>query len=122
MKREILFKAKRLDNGEWVEGSVTHNRLGDAFITPIDAASHLDAIQVDPETVCQYAGLKDKNGVKIFEGDKVQVFYKNRGELSTYRTDIVWTKRGIRVSQNKTAKTPYLATQNIKEVIGSIHD
>ena len=78
--REIMFKAKRIDNGEWVEGNLINLDAdsGYCYIVPaFKNASTLPInwliagrmILVDPETLCQFTGLCDKNGNKIWEND-----------------------------------------------------
>ena len=68
--RTIIFRGKRIDNGEWVEGSYCHaeklDRSGDEHFI-IEYSANGSSHRVDPDTVGQYAGLKDKNGKRIFE-------------------------------------------------------
>ena len=81
--REIIFKAKRIDNGEWVEGSLLNldSDSGYCYIVPAyEIASTLpikslilDRMKlVAPETICQFTGLCDKYGNKIWENDIVK--------------------------------------------------
>ena len=77
--REILFKAKRKDNGEWVEGYVY--RISESLNPVIVLKDKCgESYEVDPETVCQYTGLTDKNGKKIFEDDVLK--YKEENEYT----------------------------------------
>ena len=75
--REYLFKGKRLDNGEWIEGDLSQDRdLGKAYIHGYDYYTDECGLQrepfefeVDPETVGPFTGATDAVGTKIFDGD-----------------------------------------------------
>lgn len=114
--REILFKAKRTDNWEWVEGYLWSKRtIG--YTSPV---GNTDEIVIDPQTVCQYTGLTDKNGKKIFDGDILS--YNGSKETVVFDTSlrIPCFTTGIG-SGSSTAPHPYkLSARHV--VIGNIHD
>lgn len=74
--REILFKAKRIDNGKWIEGyyQKRYDLLGNEehLIFHADSYKVWEYAEIDPETLCQFTGLCDKYGNKIWENDIIK--------------------------------------------------
>lgn len=127
MNREIIFKAKRRDNGKWVEGClvIDHSRsnLFEYRIQPVESGA-LYAPPIDPETLCQFTGLCDKNGNKIWENDILKAHLdENYPEDITY-TKIIWSECRFCTKENYSSDVETLKKWDGEyfEVCGNIFD
>lgn len=124
--REYIFRGKRVDNGEWVQGDLRHGGYYDGdktvYITVNDYCVH--NYPVTPETIGQFTGVTDKNGKKIFEGDIVSFTRVNALGYTTKRLGDVryYDELPIFYIMATTGDAwDWCVCEDI-EVIGNIHD
>ncbi len=130
--REILFRGKRIDNGEWVEGDLLraayflNGKERHYIFTDCEEYPGNEFIgykEVNPETVGQFTGLTDKNGKQIFEGDIVNGLFLFGMEIKAV---VAFQDGAFGLQWNRGNVTEFSAFTSIcnvtYEVVGNIHD
>jgi uncharacterized phage protein (TIGR01671 family) len=124
---EILFKAKRKDNGEWIEGVPYAEYMVCGMTTayyddevPMSKYVELDFVEVIPETIGQYMWMKDKNGEKLFKGDIIKTNTESVVALdwSKERMAYVFVTNGVKGGWIH----PIDGIGSEFEIIGNVHD
>ena len=135
MNDRYLYRAKRKDNGEWVEGHLITDEqnkdkyfIGYVFGTDDDGTPHdFDVVAVDPSKICQCTGLKDKNGRVIWENDIVAYWDSYRTESGLAEADcigkVVWDDETISFQvTNRLSAESYEVLGDECSVIGNVFD
>ena len=137
MNDRYLYRAKRCDTGEWVEGNCINDGVtGQVFIHAAgntvnesdkvgeDGCLRFVAFEVDPSTICQCTGLKDKHGKLIWENDIMVAHLDDKFPEDTTYTRVVWDNNGFCTKEQGSEDIQPLDKfdQEYFEVCGNIFD
>lgn len=119
MKREILFRGRQIDNGQWVYGYLSEPNVINVEVKD-NSTEFLtyDDYYVIPETVGQYTGRQDKNENDIYEGDIVQAVFVDK---YTLKGEVVYDQDRFIVKGPGSPLSTFASSKQI-EVIGNIHE
>ena len=139
--REILFRGKRKDNGEWVEGSLYESNDNRLYVIPKQTLwitksdgdtmrSVYGAHDIINSSIGQFTGLTDKNGIKVFEGDIIEEGYNNMADRwVTNRWIVKWNQIQMAWMCYSDERSPYptranviCTNKNVIKVVGNIYD
>lgn len=123
MQDRYLYRAKRVDNGKWIQGYL-YGIWERRYILWGMTNDIPNMVEVDPSTICQCTGLKDKNGNLIWENDIMEAHLDDKFPEDATRTRVVWDKNAWVTNEPGAVDREYLDEFDTEHfyVIGNVFD